>query len=116
MKREINIENAIHINDNILFNAQEERGNFGIDWCGVAPEYIDRLVIERNVVRLEFQVPYEDWIDSWEIPVIYFNMEDEAIINHALESYKAQQEFDNKQELQSLERHAKMLGYKLVKV
>jgi hypothetical protein len=43
-------------------------------------------------------------------------MEDEAIINHALSSYKSQQEFDNKQELQSLERHAKMLGYKLIKI
>ena len=116
MIREINIENAIYINDHVLFNAQEEHGFFGVDWCGVAPEWMDRLIIERNVVRLEYDVPYEDYTQSWEIPIIYFNMEDEAIINNALSSYKSQQEFDNKQELHSLERHAKMLGYKLVKV
>ena len=116
MKREINIENAIYINDRVLFDAQEALGCFGVDWCGVVPEYMDRLIIERKVVRLEYDEPWEDYIRSWEIPIIYFSMDDEAIVNHALESYKAQQEFDNKQELQSLELHAKMLGYKLVKI
>jgi hypothetical protein len=116
MKREITVENAIYINDIILCYAQEEHGYFGVEWCGVVPEYISRLIIERNVVRLEYDEPWEDYIRSWEIPIIYFSMNDEAIVNHALESYKAQQDFDNKQELQSLERHAKMLGYKLVKI
>ena len=116
MKREITVENAIYINDHVLFNAQEEHGFFGVDWCGVAPEYMNRLIIERNVVRLEYDEPWEDYMFSWEIPLIYFNMEDEAIVNHALSSYKSQQEFESLQELHSLERHAKLLGYKLVKL
>jgi hypothetical protein len=116
MKREINIENAIYINDHVLFDAQEEHGYFGVDWCGVAPEYMDRLIIERNVVRLEYDEPFEDYTRSWEIPLIYFNMEDEVIINHALSSYKSQQEFEYLQELHFLERHAKILGYKLIKI
>jgi hypothetical protein len=112
--REINIENTIYIN-NLLADYQNN-GYIGYSDCMVAPEAIDRMIIDQYSVTIEYQVPYEDWIDTWVVPKKYFYMSDDEILADAKAKYLAEEARQEKQELLQLERMAERLGYKLVKL
>lgn len=116
MKREITVEEFIRINDYVICAGDNW---YGYNWCGVAEEAIDKLYISGDVVGIEYQQPYEDWIDTWELPKIYFSMTDTEILTHAKAKYEASQkaeaEWDYNQDMLTLTRLADKLGYDLVK-
>ena len=112
--REINIENTIYINN--LLADYPANGYIGYSDCMVVPEAIDRMIIDQYSVTIEYQVPYEDWIDTWVVPKKYFYMSDDEILADAKAKYLAEEARQEKQELLQLERMAERLGYKLVKL
>lgn len=112
--REINIENTIYINNLIANHYWEDY--IGYSDCMVVPEYIDRMIVDQYSVTLEYNEPYEDWIDRWSVPRKYFSMTDEEILADAKAKYLAEEARQNAQELLDLERTAERLGYKLVKL
>lgn len=112
MNREINIENTIYIN-NLLATNQV----YSYDFCGVVDEeYVDRFIIDQYSATVEYDVPYEDWTDSWSVPKKYFTMSDEEILADAKAEYLAEEARQEAQELAQLHRDAKRLGYSLVKL
>jgi hypothetical protein len=116
MKREITVEEFIRINDYVICAGDDW---YGHSWCGVAEEAIDTLYISGDVVGIEYKVPYEDWIDTWTLPKIYFSMGDVEILTHAKAEYEAEQraeeEWEHKQDMLTLTRLADKLGFELVK-
>lgn len=116
MKREISVKEFIRINDYLICVGDDW---YGYSWCGVAEEAIDTLYISGDRVGIEYRQPYEDWIDRWELPKIYFSMSDEEILAHAKAEYEAKQkaeaEWANNQDMLTLTRLADKLGFELVK-
>ena len=115
--RDITIEEFIRINDRVL--CADEDNYYGYRFCGVWPDEIDEICISRSVAYIGYRVPYEDWVDTWELPKIYFDMTDEDIIAHAKAKYeqeeKEQLEIQLRNDIKELARLADKLGYDLVK-
>lgn len=116
MKREITVEEFIRINDYVICAGDDW---YGYNWCGVAEEAVDKLYISGDIVGIEYQVPYEDWIDRWELPKVYFSMTDEEVLAHAKAEYEAKQktkaEWERKHDMVTLVVLADKLGYELIK-
>ena len=114
MNRNITVEEFIRINDHVLCAGDNY---YGYSWCGVDPKYIDGMYIDKyDVIHIDYQVPCEDWVDTWTLPKIYFSMTDDEILAHAKAEYErkeAEQEY--KRDVLKLKELAAKLGYKLVK-
>ena len=115
--RDMTIEEFIRINDRVL--CADEGDWYGYTWCGLWPDGVDEICISKDNVSISYQIPYEDWVDTWELPKIYFDMSDEEIIAHAKAKYeqeeKEQLECRFRNDIKELASLADKLGYDLVK-
>lgn len=117
MNKDINIEEFIRINDEVLCADKEY---YGYSWCGVCPDAIDEICINRyDTVSIHYQVPYEDYFDTWTLPKIYFSMTDEEILAHAKAEYERKEAEESEQEYKrdmlKLKELSAKLGYELIK-
>lgn len=116
MNRDFTVEEFIRINDHVLC---ADDNYYGYSWCGVWPDVVDEICISKYDVSIHYQVPYEDYFDTWTLPKIYFSMTDEEILAHAKAEYERKEaeeiEQEYKQDMLKLEELAAKLGYKLVK-
>ena len=81
-------------------------------WCGVELDYLDCDIDERNIL-LTYHVPYEDYTDTWTIPVDYIGLSDEEILAIAQEEWDNLAQAQREREIACLKRQAGMFGYEL---
>ena len=74
------------------------------------------MYVGRNVIVLEYEVPYEDYKDRWIVPTKYLFMTDEELITRAKEDEKDFLQKQSDKDVQELHMLAEQLGYKVEKI
>lgn len=99
---------ALRVNN--MLNDQEH--DYSPDYCGVDLDYLG-FEIQHNEILLTYYVPYEDYTDTWTIPVEYIGLSDEEILAIAYEEWDNLAQAQREREVACLKRQADMFGYEL---
>lgn len=85
-------------------------------YCNVAIQALD-LKVEPALVILHYVDSYDSYDNkTWYIPISFFDMSDEQLVEYAKKQAAAQYALDKKVDYTRLRRQAKELGFKLIPI
>jgi hypothetical protein len=106
-------QKAIKVNNTISDLDQEHIT--GYDWCGVDNNWLNIELTEYKRVRL-YYTDEDSYQFYWEIPFNLFDFTEEELVLWAEDEIKKLNDTGFERKVKTLERDAREVGYKLVKI